>query len=451
MNKFYCATALCLIGLGFASCKSDDSKEPEKNNVSGKFFEENFDGLGKGLSAWTLINDNNKVNDYYHGEYDNAWITKEFGLYNNNHDNKMAVSCSWYEPRATADRWLISPKFKVEGDTPYLYWEECTPDPQAHQTYKVVVSESAGTDKAAFTDVIYQIPEGTNGEIVNTIKSAPLEKYKGKEIRVAFVNTAVENGFLVAIDNIFQSPTKLSSIPYNMTQKLWGTTHSTISWEDYNNTANGNYELSIVKAGEMPGAPGAINMTSDVSDATISGLQPGTRYHTYLRSKGMSHWSGPYPIQTAYNTPYIVDFEGNNLLYKGIFSEWKQVASTPINTGSGLVIETKDGGDYYMKTYSAPIFIQKGHNIKISYDLYTEGKEGSISLSAGSYADGDRGITINEKEFASEDIEVNKVIHVEIPMASVLTDVYRFWITYAAYPSSSFKIYIDNFKVEYDD
>lgn len=160
-------------------------------------FEENFDGNGPGISAWTLID-----NDHLTPAADVAFVTSAWVTYDwapeDEPENLCALSTSWYDPSGQADDWLISPPISLPEGTVYLNWIASSLNSSFPDGYQVWVSSTAGTTIADFDQMIFQISGENFGP---TERNASLDAYAGTTIRFAFVNNS-DDMVALAVDDI---------------------------------------------------------------------------------------------------------------------------------------------------------------------------------------------------------------------------------------------------------
>ncbi len=176
MKKFLLSCALAL-GIG----------------ANAQIFQEDFDGNGPGLSAWTIIDVDG--NTPYYSFMTAAWVRYQA----TGEANFAATSSSWYTPAGTSNDWLISPSITLSGSSPYLTFDSRAGEASPYNDgYKVMLSTTAGTTVAAFNVELLSVPADTETWKVKTID---LSAYQGQTVRIAFVNNSVDKNFLL-IDNI---------------------------------------------------------------------------------------------------------------------------------------------------------------------------------------------------------------------------------------------------------
>ncbi|MBO6211295.1 choice-of-anchor J domain-containing protein, partial [Algoriella sp.] len=171
-----------------------------------QIFQENFDGNGPGISAWTIIDA-----DGLTPTPEVAFITSKWSAVDRKGPNAdfggpagnfAAASTSWFDPVGTANDWLISPKLSISGTSPYLTWEAKAQDANYFDGYKVMLSTNGGNTIADFDVELMDIPEE-----VHTASGEPWKRrfislipYIGKDIRFAIVNNS-DNKFVLLVDD----------------------------------------------------------------------------------------------------------------------------------------------------------------------------------------------------------------------------------------------------------
>ncbi|AIH02093.1 T9SS-dependent choice-of-anchor J family protein [Riemerella anatipestifer] len=329
--------------------------------IDAQGYQENFDGIGKGLQEWTLYGDNG-VPEYYVADYQEPWIEKNLYLYNLNPFKKFAISTSKYtDSGIKADRWMVSPVISVTSDNHTLYWEEYAVDPQNPDGFKIKVSENAGNKKEDFIKEIYSVESASNRP---TFKSLDLSEYIGKTIRVAFINNSTDK-FLLAIDNIYLGGKAISN-PNLLEYAATSSKSVEMKWQ-----GSKDVELLLKKYNEVPSSTDkGIKVNGDYT--IVDDLEEGTLWHAYLKdNKSNAMWIGPYPVGTAYNLPYKQDFEGD-VLKQNIYAEDFLISDKKIfDQGENKFIMTSSIADdiTFNQFYLPPIFIPKGANIRIKFDM----------------------------------------------------------------------------------
>ena len=168
---------------------------------SAQVFQENFDGNGPGLSAWTVLDVDQftpapSVNDLV------GWARVDRGGPAPNYggpDNNFAVaSTSYYTPAGQANDWLISPQITVSGTSPFLLWDAKAADPNFSDGYKVMLAPNGGKTVADFTVELYTTPAENSKWKTRFVN---LSAYVGQTVTVAFVNNSYDK-FVLLVDNI---------------------------------------------------------------------------------------------------------------------------------------------------------------------------------------------------------------------------------------------------------
>ncbi|WP_426474456.1 choice-of-anchor J domain-containing protein [Chryseobacterium balustinum] len=167
-----------------------------------QIFQENFDGNGQGITAWTVIDVDGLTPAPAVSFISNGWnrIDRQGtdGSFGGPAGNYAAMSTSWYTPAGTSNDWLISPTIPVSGASPTLYWDAKAQDGDYPDGYKVMLAPNGGNTVADFTVELYN----TTGENSNwTSRAVSLTPYIGQNIRFAFVNNSTDK-FMMMVDNI---------------------------------------------------------------------------------------------------------------------------------------------------------------------------------------------------------------------------------------------------------
>lgn len=167
-----------------------------------QIFQENFDGNGQGITAWTVLNVDGLTPASGVAFITNGWnrIDRQGanGSFGGPAGNYAAMSTSWYTPAGTSNDWLISPTVPVSGASPTLYWDAKAQDGTYPDGYKVMLAPNGGNTVNDFTVELYN----TAGENKYwTSRAVSLTPYIGQNVRFAFVNNSTDK-FMLMVDNI---------------------------------------------------------------------------------------------------------------------------------------------------------------------------------------------------------------------------------------------------------
>ncbi|UOX32887.1 choice-of-anchor J domain-containing protein [Flavobacterium sediminilitoris] len=269
------------------------------NFISAQVFTENFDGIGSGMSSWTIYNQDNLVPNSQVSFVDNAWIeaAEEF-------DNNIAMSTSYYSPAGTSNDWLVSPQITLPAGTKTLYFDARSYDSAYKDSYKVYISTS-GNAVSNFTTELFSQGDGVTGttgeNVAWTKRSIDLSSYSGP-IYIAFRNFSTDM-FLLGIDNV--SIVANTCTPPNRAFTTSAITNNsvTLNWNAI--TGATGYDVALVLPGEVP----TVQATPTTNSYTFSALTESTRYQFYIRNSCGSSWVGPYSVFTSNSLPYNYGFE----------------------------------------------------------------------------------------------------------------------------------------------
>ncbi|HYD21563.1 MAG TPA: choice-of-anchor J domain-containing protein [Flavipsychrobacter sp.] len=126
----------------------------------------------------------------------NAWVLR---TRNQQQGDSCIVSTSYYNPAGTANDWVVSPQFMVNGTNCFLRWEEYTPDVNFPDGYQVLLSPTGGSAVTDFTVTLLTVTAANTNEFLT--KVANLGAYNGSNVRIAFRNNSNDK-FLLYLDNI---------------------------------------------------------------------------------------------------------------------------------------------------------------------------------------------------------------------------------------------------------
>ncbi len=169
----------------------------------GQIFQENFDGAGPGIAAWTLIDVDQQTPDESLAFVTESWVTVDRGgptpNYGGPDGNMAALSTSFYDPAGTSDDWLISPPIDLTTQTSaFLNWDAKAQDGNYPDGYSLMLSPTGGNTVADFTVELF----ATDGEnAVWTTRSVDLTAYVGSTVTIAFVNNSTDQ-YVLLVDNI---------------------------------------------------------------------------------------------------------------------------------------------------------------------------------------------------------------------------------------------------------
>ena len=324
-------------------------------------FQENWDGIGPGIASWTLYNQDGLTPNTGVSFVTGAWIAT-----NEDFDNKVAMSTSWYTPAGTSNDWLVSPSITLPSGNNTLYFDAKAYDPAYLDSYKVLIS-TTNNAVTSFTPLFTQ-GDGvtpTSGENSTwTRRSIDLSAYAGQTIYIAFQNFSTDM-FLLSIDNI--SVVNNNSC-VGVTRDLFDSgntlTSATINWTAIPGVTS--YDISIGAVGHTPTA----TYNSTTNSFTTTGLTANSRYQYFVRNSCGSQWIGPFSFFTANNLPYAYGFD-NALGYA--VDGWSGSWST------GTVAANAQAGTQYLfsnssttaatnrSLYSRPINLQAGEQVTVSF------------------------------------------------------------------------------------
>lgn len=192
-------------------------------------FEENWDGQGPGIAAWTLYNVDGLTpigpagvdGEALSFLVQDAWnVLSLADITGANADytahpanatgmaNNIIASNSWYNPAGTANDWLVSPQILIPASATdaTLRWAASSLGNSSFlEEYEVYVSTTGGSAVTDFTTLLLDV----NNELSSgSYRSVPLP-YAGQTIRLAFRNNSVDQ-YVMFLDNISITSASLS-------------------------------------------------------------------------------------------------------------------------------------------------------------------------------------------------------------------------------------------------
>lgn len=277
-------------------------------------FQENFDGAGPGIAAWTLIDVDGLTHAANVTEFDaGAWIRKNRGgptpNYGGPDNDYAACSSSWYNPAGTSNDWLVSPSIALPASAATLKWDAKAQDPDYSDGYKVMLSTNGGSTVADFTVTLFTTPAEDSEWVTRTLSLAP---YVGTNVRIAFVNNS-NDMFVLLVDNISVTvaPTVAPNCatqvsPANAATGVNYLNPVTLSWTaPASGSAPASYDVYL---GTTPNPTTLLgNVTGTTT--TAPGLMASTQYYWRVISKnaaGSATGCSEFSFTTAANpvAPY---------------------------------------------------------------------------------------------------------------------------------------------------
>lgn len=256
-------------------------------NVNGQVFQENWDGDGPGVAEWIIIDNDGNTPAEPVSDFLTAWVIKDRGgeipNYGGPDGDFAAASTSWYDPAGQSDDWLISPEISIPatGDIS-VKWDAKAQDPDYPDGYNLMVSPTAGTTIADFTENLFSIAQ-ENGEWTTRVSS--LADYAGQTIRLAWVNNSTDK-FVLLLDNISveelsgEAPSCPSLItPADEATDVDAIGDVTFAWEAP--TTGGEIENYTFYIGTSMDDMINIGNTTETS-ISLTGVQSDTTYYWYV-------------------------------------------------------------------------------------------------------------------------------------------------------------------------
>ena len=171
-------------------------------NAQTPVFEEDWDGNGPGISAWTVIDVDGNTPAAAVSFITDGWnvVDKEGaqGNFGGPPGDHAAASTSWYDPAGASNDWLISPVIELPDQDLSVLFDIKAQDPTYPDGYELRLAPNAGNTVEDFTVTLFSIA-AENAEW--TSRAVSLAEYAGTSVRVAWVNNT-NDMFMLLVDNI---------------------------------------------------------------------------------------------------------------------------------------------------------------------------------------------------------------------------------------------------------
>lgn len=153
-------------------------------------------------AGWTMYKDTNTVTPNYQQFLNNAWNLVKLSQ-DPVSGNTALSSTSWFTSAKKADRWGITPSIDLANYSNLsLNFDVRASDEAPWNDGLIVKLSTTGTDKASFTETLYDTTTDGSGESQDwSTRTIDLSAYAGKKIYLAFINQW-EDGNISQVDNI---------------------------------------------------------------------------------------------------------------------------------------------------------------------------------------------------------------------------------------------------------
>lgn len=177
--------------------------------VHNTYFEEDFIEMGhkqnylegNGWITYGIDAEPSKTKDLYayykdgpNGQYHNFFLLE----YNN---QCYPLSCTNFDPPQPADQWMVTPEFEITDENAILSFTAACYSIQdwgtASNPIEVRIS-TTGTEKEDFENVVYSGSISATASTLGSVRvvniATRINDYKGKKVRLAFVNRGQDGG-----------------------------------------------------------------------------------------------------------------------------------------------------------------------------------------------------------------------------------------------------------------
>lgn len=220
-----------------------------------QIFSEDFDGNGPGISAWTVLDLDNKTPDPNVSFITNGWnvidLDGDNGRFGGPAGDHAAASTSWYLPAGASNDWLITPLINLSSATnPRLRYSVKSQDPSFRDGYLLKVAPNGGNTAADFTDTLFSVTaENSHEGKPWTERVFSLAQYAGQSIRIAWVNNS-NDMFMLLVDDIFVEETP-ENVPQNIpfTETFENDSQTRQFWTNQNVVGSANWTYNNGSSG----------------------------------------------------------------------------------------------------------------------------------------------------------------------------------------------------------
>ncbi|MDO5509215.1 MAG: choice-of-anchor J domain-containing protein [Weeksellaceae bacterium] len=245
----------------------------------GQVFQEDWDGNGPGIEAWTVVDESGNTPDEGVSFMTDAWTVvdrhgaQNFGGPAGDH---AAASTSWFSPPGQADAWLISPEIELPIEEAFLIWDVKAQDAQYPDGYELRLSPTGGSAVEDFTVVLFSI---ASEQATWQTRSISLGEYSGTTVRVAWRNNSTDQ-YILLVDNILVQALDMEAPScVTLLEPTDGSTvdpaNAVFSWEPAEGDSIDNYTFYLGTSIDDMASLGTTTNTS----TPLSGLQFSTTYY----------------------------------------------------------------------------------------------------------------------------------------------------------------------------
>lgn len=250
----------------------------------GQIFQENFDGTGPGIGAWTVIDNDGQTPAAAVAFITNGWnvIDKQGanGNFGGPAGDHAAMSTSWYDPAGTSDDWLISPAVTVSGTAPKLRWDAKAQDADYPDGYRLMLAPNGGNTIQDFTVELLNLAAEDAEWKSRFVDLAP---YMGQSVRFAWVNNSTDK-FMLLVDNVSVEDFVPPPAPDCPVLNLPANGATDVPWVDgvdfaWTAAATGGTATQYnFYLGTDPQSLTLLGSTPNLA-VTVTGMQPSTTYY----------------------------------------------------------------------------------------------------------------------------------------------------------------------------
>ena len=217
-----------------------------------------------------------------------------YALFESNMGTKCAASQSWTDPAGQINRWMITPRVKINSSDAKLYWASKAFEDGYEDGYNVKVSTTTNS-VTNFTNSLFSIAADNT---TWTLHSVDLSQFEGQSIYIGFQNNSNDMNLLFIDDIQLRGNITLDPEPITVVSKT-----PTGSGIAFNATVSVTFSGNVAPSGTIANVTikdaqsvNVANVSATASGATITvahaNFEPNTSYTVNIPSASITNYNG---------------------------------------------------------------------------------------------------------------------------------------------------------------